>query len=174
MLFAPATRPDLVGKLARAAPDAAILDLEDAVPSTHKEEAREGAVELVAGLARTAPGLTVLVRVNSVGTPWFTADVTAVLGTAAAGIVVPKVASAADVSQIAAALEPSGRGLAVVAGIETARGVSAVASILEPPVTACYFGAEDFAADMGGRRTKEGLEVLTPAPRWRWPRGWQV
>ena len=160
VLFAPATRPDLAAKLARAAPDAAILDLEDAVPATHKEQARHQAVGLVAELARRHRDLTVFVRVNAVGTAWFDADVEAVLSTSAAGVVVPKVGSLADVARLSAVLSTCDRPLSVVAGIETARGVAEVDSLLTPPVTACYFGAEDFVSDMGGRRTADGLETL--------------
>ena len=32
--------------------------------------------------------------------------------------------------------------------------------ICRPPVAACYFGAEDFVADIGGVRTESNLEVL--------------
>jgi citrate lyase subunit beta/citryl-CoA lyase len=50
--------------------------------------------------------------------------------------------------------------LAVIVGIETAAAVERASDLLHSPVTAAYFGAEDFAADMGGERTPEGLEVL--------------
>jgi citrate lyase subunit beta/citryl-CoA lyase len=32
--------------------------------------------------------------------------------------------------------------------------------VLRPPIRWCYFGAEDFVADMGGVRTPENLEVV--------------
>jgi citrate lyase subunit beta/citryl-CoA lyase len=48
----------------------------------------------------------------------------------------------------------------VMAGIETAAGVWHVAGALGPPVTAAYFGAEDYVADLGGVRTAAGQEVL--------------
>ncbi len=53
-----------------------------------------------------------------------------------------------------------GKDLQVIVGIETARGVERVRELLHPPVTAVYFGAEDFVADMNGMRTSESFEVL--------------
>ena len=102
-----------------------------------------------------------LVRVNPVGSEWFAGDVAAALVPGLAGIVVPKLASAGHVAAVCSALVDAGLdGLGIVAGIETAAGVWDVASVLVPRVTACYFGAEDYVADLGGRRTPAGQEVL--------------
>jgi citrate lyase subunit beta/citryl-CoA lyase len=51
-------------------------------------------------------------------------------------------------------------GALVVVGIESARGVADSEALLTEPVDAAYFGAEDYIADLGGRRTPTGLEVL--------------
>jgi citrate lyase subunit beta/citryl-CoA lyase len=49
----------------------------------------------------------------------------------------------------------------LVAGIETGLGVARARELLGTgAVTAAYFGAEDYIADLGGRRTPAGLEVL--------------
>ena len=48
---------------------------------------------------------------------------------------------------------------AVVAGLETVRGVADARDVLAPPVAACYFGAEDYVADLGGVRTPGNAEV---------------
>ena len=49
----------------------------------------------------------------------------------------------------------------VVVGIETARGVARARELLaEPGLVAGYFGAEDFIASVGGRRTSSSREVL--------------
>src|SRR5712671_674790 len=60
LLFAGATRPDLVAKLGRSSPDAVAIDLEEAVPAAAKDEARAALPELV----RSVEGPRVLVRVN--------------------------------------------------------------------------------------------------------------
>jgi citrate lyase subunit beta / citryl-CoA lyase len=158
LLFAPANRPDLTAKLPRSGPDAVVLDLEDSVPPESKQEARELAVAAAAGLSSSPSGPAVLVRVNPVHSPWFADDVTGALGPGLAGVVVPKLSSKADVAAVVEAIGSDGP--PVVAGIETAAGVWHVASVLVAPVAVCYFGAEDYVADLGGVRTVAGQEVL--------------
>ena len=112
-------------------------------------------------LASDHPALAVYVRVNALPTEWFAADVTNACPPELTGVVVPKIEKPDDVRIVAGALDAAGLGnLQVIAGVETARGVDAVREILAPPVTACYFGAEDFVADMGGIRTAANTEVL--------------
>jgi citrate lyase subunit beta/citryl-CoA lyase len=161
LLTVPASRPDLMEKAPRAEPDAVFLDLEDGVPPSAKESARENARIAAADLARDHPSLSVFVRVNGLTTPWFEGDVADAIGPDLAGVVVPKLESAADIDQVARALERAGHAeLAVMAGIESARGVAEAHDVLRPPTRWCYFGAEDFVADMGGVRTPENFEVL--------------
>jgi citrate lyase subunit beta / citryl-CoA lyase len=161
MLFAPGTRPDLIRKLPRANPDAAIIDLEDAVPESGKEEGRTVARGLAQELAESHPGLRVFIRVNPVGSPWFKEDMVQILLPTLAGIVVPKLEAFGQIEQIREALWLQDmEQLIVMAGIETAAGVYRVHELLGPPVRTVYFGAEDFVADMGGDRTEGGLEVL--------------
>jgi citrate lyase subunit beta/citryl-CoA lyase len=50
----------------------------------------------------------------------------------------------------------------VVAGLETVRGVADARDVLHTPVVACYFGAEDYVADLGGVRTAGNAEVAWP------------
>lgn len=161
LLFAGATRPDLVAKLPRSRPDAVVVDLEDAVPSAHKASARTAARELAAELAADHPWLDVYVRVNGPGTPWIHADVEQALGAGIAGVVVPKIERWSQVTDVLLAMERAGVGhLRLIAGIETPRGVQNVDTLVRPPLLGVYFGAEDYIAGMGGRRTREGREVL--------------
>jgi citrate lyase subunit beta/citryl-CoA lyase len=145
MLFVPGNRPDLAAKAPRARPDVVVLDLEDAVPPAAKVEARALVVEAAAALAGTVP---VCVRVNPPGTEWFDGDVAA-LPDGILAVVVPKLEAAVDV------------GHPVVAGIETVRGVADARDALGGSVVACYFGAEDYVADLGGVRTDTNAEVAT-------------
>jgi len=48
----------------------------------------------------------------------------------------------------------------IVAGLETAGGVARCREVLAAGVSAAYFGAEDYIADVGGRRTAGSQEVL--------------
>jgi citrate lyase subunit beta / citryl-CoA lyase len=161
LLFAPASRPDVVAKLPRSGPDGVVIDLEDAVAPSAKEAARLNALELGEQLAREHRELAVFVRVNAVRSPWFADDVRAALAPDLTGVVVPKIEAPDDVELVVDALaEHDLEGLSIVAGIESARGVAGVEDIVRAPMGAAYFGAEDFAADMGGVRTDLGTEVL--------------
>ncbi len=162
LLTVPANRRDLVAKAPRCAPDALFLDLEDGVPPDAKEAARADAVDAALDLVRAHPGLAVFVRVNAIGTPWFAGDVAEALVPELTGVVVPKVESAADVDAVVAALAAAGvPDLGVLAGIESAAGVARAEAVLaHPAVGWCYFGAEDYVADLGGVRTPSNQEVL--------------
>lgn len=144
MLFVPANRPDLAAKATRSGPDVVVLDLEDAVPADAKVAARVSMQEAVTGLAGR---VTVAVRVNPPSSDWFADD----LGAIPAGVdavVVPKLEMTLDL------------GVPVVAGLETVRGVADARDVLGGSVAACYFGAEDYVADLGGVRTPGNAEVL--------------
>jgi citrate lyase subunit beta/citryl-CoA lyase len=169
MLFVPGTRADMIAKIPRFAPDVAIVDLEDAVAPADKAAARRTAAAAIDALDPDGPS-TVLVRVNPVGTPWFAADVAAAAGSAAAGVVVPKLATRPQLGEVTRALAEHSWAVAlIIAGIETALGVADARSLLadgrEGPgapgsLSGAYFGAEDYIADIGGRRSAGGDEVL--------------
>jgi citrate lyase subunit beta / citryl-CoA lyase len=159
LLFAPAARADLVGKLPRAGADAVCLDCEDGTAPSRKAEAREVARTLGAELA--AAGEQVWVRVNGADTGWFADDVAEAIPVGAAGVVLPVVERLEQLDRAGEALAAAGhRGLPVLAGLETARGVVDARTLLEyPAVAAAYFGAEDLIADLGGVRTPGNAEV---------------
>ena len=161
LLFAPASRPEVLEKLPRSGPDAVVIDLEDAVPPDGKPAARVNAREMGERLATEHPELAVLVRVNAVASQWFETDVAEALGSWLAGVVVPKLDSAKGVESVARALDAAGlSSVPVLAGVETVAGVARVEEVLRAPIFAAYFGAEDFIADIGGVRTEQGNEVL--------------
>lgn len=157
LLFMPGTKPELLRKIPRWRPDAVVLDLEDAVAPSDKADARRA---LVNHGSLRVEGSTVLVRVNAPGSPWFEDDLRAVLDSDAAGVVVPKAESPAWVSSLAQRVAERSPASVLVVGIETAAGVDNAKDVLAAGAGAAYFGAEDFIADMGGRRSKDGLEVL--------------
>ena len=167
VLFAPANQPALVAKLSRSAPDVVVLDLEDAVPAPNKGEARAAAIDAIVTLGAPEGAPLVAVRVNSVRTSWFDDDVSAVVAAGVGAIVVPKLESIDDVRRLHAAVTAAGATTTrapgatplLVAGIETARGVADARTYLADGFAACYFGAEDYVADMGGERTSSNDEV---------------
>ena len=155
LLFLPGDRPDLVLKLERYRPDAAVLDLEDAVAAAGKAAARAAIAGSAAAAVRL--GVLCLVRINPPDTPQFAADLEAAAASAAAGVVLPKYERPADVAMVRDRL---GADRLVVVGLESVRGVADARPLLAGPVSAAYFGAEDYIADIGGRRTAAGAEVL--------------
>jgi citrate lyase subunit beta / citryl-CoA lyase len=159
VLFAPANRRELVLKMPNSGPDAVVLDLEDAVPAAAKAAARADARELVPVLRAAHPELAVFVRVNAPTTAWFAADI-GELSHDVTGVVVPKVESPGQLDVVAGIVHNTGPP-ALFVGLETVAGVQRCEEILGAhDIRACYFGAEDFVADLGGVRTQEGLEVL--------------
>lgn len=161
LLFVPGGRTDLLAKVERSTPDAVALDLEDAVPPEEKATARK---LVVAGLGGQRPGAgVVLVRVNPPGSPWHEADLEAIAGAMDSrlldGVVLPKYEHVEQLDEVRSALPGHAR---IVVGVETALGVEQARELLAGETVApdaVYFGAEDFVADMGGRRTSGGAEV---------------
>ena len=156
LLFVPGTRTELLVKVPRWAPDIVIVDLEDAVAPAEKDAARLAVAEADFSEA----GTTVLVRINPPGTPWHELDIAACLDTAAAGIVLPKGEDPGEVVGLRDRLAKAAPDLGLVLGIESALGVARARDLLTTGVSAAFFGSEDFLADMGGRRSPSGLEVL--------------
>ena len=160
LLFAPGNRADVLAKLPRTSPSAAVVDLEDAVPPDRKPEARSVAHEVAPTLAGE---VRLFVRVNAPDTVHFADDVRDGLPAGLIGVVVPKLASTAEVDAVVDALDAAGHtDLPIVAGLETVAGVvNAHTVTTHPRVRWCYFGAEDYVADLGGVRTSGNTEVAT-------------
>lgn len=147
-LFVPANRPERFEKAAAAAPDAVILDLEDAVAPDAKEAAR--------GALRTDfTVLPVLVRVNAAGTAWHAADLAAVARLKPAAVLLPKAETPDTLNAVAAAIGPD---VPVIALVETALGLAqARALAAHRAVTRLAFGSVDFCADLGCAHVREAL-----------------
>ena len=162
MLFMPGSRADMIAKIPRFAPDVAVVDLEDAVAPGDKDSARRTAADAIDALGPDCVS-TVLLRVNPVGSPWFAADIAAAAGCAAAGVVVPKLATRD------AGSARSGRRSRRIPGPVRWSSPGSRPCSASPTRVPCwpgtvlsgaYFGAEDYIADIGGRRSPGGDEVL--------------
>ena len=157
LLFAPAVRPDLLRKMPRTDADAIVIDLEDATPPDAKDTGR---VEMRSAVADLAGQLPILVRVNDDTTPWHDDDLDSLPTEGLAGIVVPKIETIAGLDSLAERLTARGLDMSVIGGVETALGVADARPLLAHDViSAGYFGAEDFIADLGGVRTASNDEV---------------
>jgi citrate lyase subunit beta/citryl-CoA lyase len=135
--------------------DEVVLDLEDAVAASVKDEARALVATTLAGWA----GPTVSVRVNAPRTPWCHLDIAALaaLPGQPAAIVVPKVESPGDLAFVDRLLDgveaAAGRvrPLRVQALIETAAGLANVEEIAAASgrLDALILGYADLAASLG-------------------------
>ncbi|MEV4602009.1 CoA ester lyase [Amycolatopsis sp. NPDC049253] len=156
LLFMPGSKASMIAKIPAIAPDAAVVDLEDAVPAAQKAEARATTVAALAGFD-AGPSTTVLVRVNPITSPWFADDLAAVASLGGVGVVLPKYERPEEIEAVRARV---GADVPVIAGLETVRGVAFCRELLRAGVDSVYFGAEDYIADIGGVRTTRGDEVL--------------
>lgn len=154
LLFCPATSPRRVQKMLELAPDAATLDLEDAVTDENKTAAREQARAGIADIASVRS----YVRVNHPSTGRTDGDIEAVVQPDLDGIVLPKVEDAETVRAADEAITAAEKLHGVEAGstrmlilIESARGIADARSILEasPRIETAVFGAHDFMLDLG-------------------------
>ena len=166
MLFLPGNNPNMLINGATLGADAIIFDLEDAVSPAEKDAARI----LVRNTMRYMDlgSCETIVRINSVDTPYWQADLDAVTPQKPDLILLPKSACAGDIQLVDGYLSKIEEGLGWQRGtvgimplIETAMGVEnafAIASAAKR-VKALFLGAEDLTADLQCKRTKEGREI---------------
>ena len=166
MLFLPGNNPNMLINGNCLGSDAVIFDLEDAVSPAEKDAARI----LVRNTMRYMDfrGCEIIVRINSIDTPYWQKDLDAILPQRPGLILLPKTGSARDVQEADAyitqleqqlGLAPNTVGLMPL--IETALGVEnafAIATAADR-VQALFLGAEDLTADLRCKRTKEGREI---------------
>jgi len=163
-LFVPASRPELFAKALAGDADALSFDLEDSVQESRKAEARHTLQAFLQELAGHPQGKVVIVRVNSVGTPHFAADVAAVVGPGVDMINVPKPESGDDIRAAAAVLarHEAERGMTrpvgILANIESPRGLRLAAEIAaaDPRVVGLQLGLGDLLEPFGIDRADAG------------------
>lgn len=169
LLFVPAHVPKMLDKALGLSLDAAILDLEDAVPPAQKAAARDGARDYVG----RRPGQA-FVRINPLmSRAAFTIacgaeDLAAVVIRGLRGVVFPKVETVDDLLAVDEAIANQERSAGLAVGVvvlysivETARGVLDAPMIaranLHRPHRLC-FGAGDFTRDIGVEWSREERE----------------
>ncbi len=143
--------------------DALILDLEDAVSPDAKEVAR---TNIIAALAEGGyGGREILVRVNSMDTPWGADDLAAMATSGADGILLPKVESGKAVLAAQEILDANGGpdDLALWCMIETPLGVLHAEDIGKstPRLGGFVMGTSDLAKDLHCLHTPERLPFMS-------------
>ena len=172
-LFVPGNRPDRVDKAVKTNADAVIIDLEDAVVLTEKEASRSKVRDKILEHAERK----IIVRVNSLESPFFQGDLAEVITGNLACLMVPKVESAAHIREINDNLLKVEKEKGIVQGsvsiiplIESAGAVQNIFQIAtektEPSRIYCVaFGSADYTLDMGIEITREGAELSYPRSR---------
>lgn len=168
LFFAPANRHDLLAKFPRFRADCYAIDLEDGTPEGDKASARDRLNEAVTMLRKEKLRGSIYIRVNEAASQHYIRDIEASVLCDIDGLIIPKLETRDQLFPVdhaitlAEAAQPGRRRIEIMAGIESMRGVIDAVPLCaaHPRITSAFFGAEDFAADIGGRRTKSGEEVL--------------
>jgi citrate lyase subunit beta / citryl-CoA lyase len=158
-LFAPGNSARKIDKALASAADSVILDLEDSVAAPAKPEARQAVAARLRAMEADPRRESVIVRVNPRGTPWYLADLAAVVPAGAAAVMLPKCTGPDDLRALdhhlealeAAAGRPEGCVRVVAIVTETAGSVFSLGAYAPAParLAAFCFGAEDISADLG-------------------------
>lgn len=162
VLYLPGSNPRALEKARTLPTDALILDMEDAVSPDAKELARR---QIAESLSRGGYGpREVLIRVNSLNTPWGADDVAAVARIGADGIVFPKIESPEEVRAAVAALDRAGApaGLPVWIMAETPRGILRIEAIAgaSPRLGGIIMGTSDLAKELRVRHTPDRIGFI--------------
>lgn len=166
LLFLPGNNPNMLINGNCLGADAVIFDLEDAVSPAEKDAARI----LVRNTMRYMDfrGCEIVVRINSIDTPYWRADLDAIMPQKPSLILLPKTGTPEDalqadayMTELEATLGFEKNTVGLMPLIETALGVEnafRIASCTDR-VQALFLGAEDLTADLQCQRTKEGREI---------------
>jgi citrate lyase subunit beta / citryl-CoA lyase len=161
-LYLPGNEPRFFLNAGLHAPDGIILDLEDSVAPAEKDAARI----LVRNALRAidSAGAERMVRINS-GAMGLD-DLRAVVPQGVDVVLIPKCEQAADVASVAEEIasishqSKLGHPVWLLPIVESARGVMRASEIAAASDTICALaiGLEDYCADIGAERTREGEE----------------
>lgn len=165
LLFVPGTESRKIEKAFTLGADAVIMDLEDAVAYSQKDQARD----LVSRVLEGPLPLPVFVRVNGVDSPYIYKDLQAIVTGNLAGIMLAKAETREDVRRadwLLGMLEMD-RGLnpeklELVPFLESPRGIENAHDIATacPRVGRLAFGGNDYTTDIGTYYSTTGEELF--------------
>ncbi len=153
-LFVPGDRPERFAKAWASGADAVVIDLEDAVAPAAKAAARD-TVRQFLDTAEATVRDRIVIRINDEHTPWYAGDLAMLLSSRAGQVMLPKTERAETVGHVRARCP----GIAVLALVETARGMLAAEAIaIAPGVQRLVFGTLDYALDLDLSGDPMGLD----------------
>jgi citrate lyase subunit beta/citryl-CoA lyase len=162
VLYMPASRVSALEKAKTLPADALIFDLEDAVAPDAKAEAR--GLACAAAASGEYGKREIVIRANGLATLWGYADITAIARSGASAVLIPKVESAAMLSQVAQILDEAGAppAMTIWAMVETPVAMLQIQDIARFPRLSCLvMGTSDLAKDLQAVHTRDRLPFVT-------------
>ncbi|AEQ51119.1 HpcH/HpaI aldolase/citrate lyase family protein [Pelagibacterium halotolerans] len=160
LLFVPGDRPDRMEKALKSGADAVIVDLEDSVLPERKPWARKDVAQFLSSASRE---VTVMVRVNPLGSSDLAADLEAILPAKPEALVLPKSESGTSVAELAAMLGLAHIPILPIA-TETPKAVFGLGTYGAVASRLCglTWGAEDLPAAIGATTARRPGGSYTP------------
>ncbi|NHJ46394.1 MAG: CoA ester lyase [Asgard group archaeon] len=164
-LYIPGNNPAMIQNASIYGADSLIFDLEDSIPISEKDAARNlvrnALMELDFGECE------VTVRINGLETEYFDRDLEAIIPGKPDGILLPKTESLADIKAIEKKISTieeehnlPRKKIKIMPIIESARGVLNVEEIATSSrVVVIGLGGQDLIADIGAKQTRDNREL---------------
>ena len=155
-LFVPGIDEKKIKKSLATNSDAIIFDLEDGVQADQKDEARNLLRDLLTHNSNLRESnKKIILRTNSIGSPWFVNDIRLLSQLNIDSVMLPKCEEASHILTVSKEYEGE-----IIPLIESALGVWNSKEILQASkqVERLAFGAVDFALDIGVEWSVEGTE----------------
>lgn len=157
LLFIPGDNPGMIQNAGIFGADSVVFDLEDAVSISEKDSARI----LVRNALKEVNfyNTETIVRINSIDSIYGREDIQSIIKSNPMGFMIPK-ASVENIIEVSKLI--GNQDINIFPIIESAYGLVNISNIINSSdkICAILFGAEDFTADMGIERTKEGNEIF--------------
>ena len=157
-LYMPGINQKAMDKALNLDCDAVVLDLEDAVEVSKKEDSRQLVIRQIEN--NDYGPRVVVVRVNDLGTKWGEQDVAAVAKLPIQAILVPKVSEIRDISRMVDLLNRLGSELPIWIMVETPLAIININELArQPRVTALVMGTSDLVVDLCAEHLEERQNI---------------
>ena len=158
VLYMPGINQKAMDKALNLDCDAVVLDLEDAVEVSKKEDSRQLVIRQIEN--NDYGPRVVVVRVNDLGTKWGEQDVAAVANLPIQAILVPKVSEIRDISRVVDLLNRLGSELPIWIMVETPLAIINLNELArQPRVTALVMGTSDLVVDLCAEHLEERQNI---------------
>ena len=158
VLYMPGINQKAMDKALNLDCDAVVLDLEDAVEVSKKEDSRQLVIRQIEN--NDYGPRVVVVRVNDLGSKWGEQDVAAVANLPIQAILVPKVSEIRDISRVVDLLNRLGSELPIWIMVETPLAIININELArQPRVTALVMGTSDLVVDLCAEHLEERQNI---------------